>query len=105
MLTIFGPMAIGVLAGVWWAFFSRASFRERWQGLLEVVAIGVLGFLIADKSMRGMSFFFYPFPLALAMFLIVPTVLVSGARSGARCSPCWPSPQSSATPRSSDSKV
>lgn len=75
MLTIFGPMAIGVMACVWWAFFSRASFRERWQGLLEVVAIGVLGFLIADKSMRGMSFFFYPFPLALAMFLIVPTVL------------------------------
>ncbi len=77
MLSVFGPMLIGLLAAIWWVFASRATKRERWQGILEVLVIGTVGFFVADKSMRGMAFFFYPYPLALALFLGLLTLLGS----------------------------
>jgi outer membrane protein assembly factor BamB len=75
MLAVFGPMVVGGLAAVWWLFASRATTRERWGGGLALVAIGVVGFLAADKSMQGMTFFFFPYPVSLAVFLVLLTLL------------------------------
>jgi outer membrane protein assembly factor BamB len=75
MLTVFGPMLLGLLAAGWWLFASKATKRERWLGGAALAAIGVVGFLAADKSMQGMSFFFFPYPISLAVFLVLTTLL------------------------------
>lgn len=83
MLSVYGPMACTLGTGIWWLFASRATRKERWLGLLLLLAIVIVSNLLADKSMHGMGYFFFALPVGLAALLIGWLVL-SRVRSPAR---------------------
>src|SRR3954469_18614796 len=53
MLSIFGPILCCLLLLIWWLAASRATWRERWFGLLGLVAGAALSIALAHPTMRG----------------------------------------------------
>jgi outer membrane protein assembly factor BamB len=68
LLAMMGPALLGLLIVLWWLLFSRASWRERIQGLLAIGVVGLLTFFFADKSMQGFPLVLGALPTGMAAF-------------------------------------
>ena len=66
MSFVFGPVICCVLLGVWWLFFSRAPWSDRFLGLGGAVALTAIAYLLADKTLQGIPFVTYVFPMGVA---------------------------------------
>ncbi len=55
MISGFGTMALAVVFVVWWLFFSRVTWAERFAGLLIVGAIGTGAWYCYHPSVRGLK--------------------------------------------------
>ena len=53
MILMFGSMAVPALFAIWWLFFSRVSWRERFVGLFACAAIGGGIVMAYHPSVRG----------------------------------------------------
>src|SRR5207245_1324137 len=54
------PIAAGVLLVVWWLFFSRLRWRDRWLGLGVCIAAGVAAGLLAPYPTVTLAMFALP---------------------------------------------
>lgn len=70
MAAFMGPAAISMVALGWWAFASRAAWRERLLGLAGILCIAVAGVALSDMSMRGMSTVVYQIPTGIGLFVL-----------------------------------
>lgn len=64
---ILGGSVCGIIAIIWWMFFSRIPMLERWGGLLAFIAVLFLTYQITDISIvtanMGYMYYFYSLPL------------------------------------------
>jgi outer membrane protein assembly factor BamB len=85
IIPIFGSLIGAVLIVLWWAFLSRAPWRERVGAILLIAAALALTPRILDKSiataMMGMMFLFYALPVVATALVLwaVATRRVTGA--------------------------
>jgi hypothetical protein len=70
---IFGGIILGLFIVIWWAFFSRASWFERWFAIVLMIAAIVATSQINHKSistaMMGMMFPIYAIPVMSLAFV------------------------------------
>lgn len=72
----FGPLVVYGFVLIWWLAASRAGLLDRVLALLLLAAAGGASFALADLTMKGMVFQFYPLPVAVAGF--ITTLLLLG---------------------------
>ncbi len=68
VVSMMGPMLIGVLILLWWLGFSRATWQERLVGFLGVIAIAAIVMFTADQSVLGPAIMIATIPMGLAGF-------------------------------------
>jgi outer membrane protein assembly factor BamB len=66
ILSVFGTLLGGLAIVLWWAFFSRAPWRDRLIGVVLMLTIVIVTRLLIHKSietgLQGMMFFVYVIP-------------------------------------------
>lgn len=72
MISMFGPMAATALIALWWAFFGRVHWIERWGAVVLMIAALAATTAILDKSlasgMMGMLYLVYSLPALGILF-------------------------------------
>ncbi|MCA9013321.1 MAG: alcohol dehydrogenase, partial [Planctomycetaceae bacterium] len=68
MSAAFGPILCGLLIMVWWLALSRATWKEKFAGIVGVVGIAAITLLAIDKSMRGPAVMVLTIPMGTAAF-------------------------------------
>jgi outer membrane protein assembly factor BamB len=75
MTFVFGPVVCCGLIGLWWLFLSRAPWSDRLLGLVGAVVLGVVAYVLSERSLHGMPFAVYVVPNAViaisAVFLVL----------------------------------
>jgi outer membrane protein assembly factor BamB len=86
-IAILGGAVLGLAIGIWWMFFSRAPWIERFGGILLIVASLLLTSRFLDVSiataMMGYMFTVYAIPIA-AVALVAWAVVTKGWSGRAR---------------------
>ncbi len=59
MIMMFGGMAMQVAFLVWWLFFTRVSWADRLGILGVAIAMGLVAYLLSDKSYQNMFFLMF----------------------------------------------
>ena len=80
MLGFMGPAALGMLILLWWAFASRANWKEKLIGFFAVAIIGIACIAVSHKSMLGMGSMIFQIPYGTAAFAI-PLMLLANRPS------------------------
>jgi len=75
MVAAFGPFLLGLLIVLWWVLVSRASWKERFLGVLALIVTFVVVVLIVDKTMLGPPLIVIAAPLGLAGFAVTLILL------------------------------
>lgn len=73
-----GPMIGGGLFVVWWLFFSRLPWKQRWLGIAATAITAGVAMLVADQTVAGMVMVVFGLPritLAIAVWLLISTAL------------------------------
>lgn len=68
MSAAFGPILCGLLIMVWWLALSRATWKEKFAGVVGVVGTAAITLLAIDKSMRGPAVMVLTIPMGTAAF-------------------------------------
>ena len=72
MISGFGSMALAAVFVLWWLFFSRVTWGERFAGLLVFGAVGGAAWYWFDPSLQGR----HPFDTIMSLtFSVLPVVL------------------------------
>ena len=86
MYGFLGSLVCALAVIVWWAFFSRVPWRERWGVVVLTILVWVATARIVDKSIAGgMMGFMYP----VYAIQTISVALVAGALFSQRLS-AWP---------------
>lgn len=81
---MWGPIAGVLLFLLWWLFFSRVGWRDRWILLGLCAAIGAVAFALFHPSVGGMALFMFALPAVVTAWLIWLLVTPS-LKWGTRC--------------------
>ncbi|QDT66158.1 outer membrane protein assembly factor BamB family protein [Calycomorphotria hydatis] len=71
MLSFFGPMWLGAIFLLYWTFFSRAVWKEKFIGLAGLVIAIAVPLLFVDQTLQGMG----------VIYLGVPSILIAAGLS------------------------
>jgi outer membrane protein assembly factor BamB len=77
MSIVMGPVICCLAIALWWLFFSRAPWSDRFLGLGGAITLTVVAFFLSDKTLRGMPFAAYVLPMAVVASTVVLLVLSS----------------------------
>ena len=84
---LFGGLFCALAILVWWMFFSRAPWLERWGAVVLMIVASVATFRLIDKSiatgMMGFMFTMYSIPI-LSLALVAWAVFSRGFSAGPR---------------------
>ncbi len=75
MIAMFGPLLCCLFLLVWWLAASRATRRERWLGLLGLVASAVVALMLDHPTMRGPATTYLTLPVGLLLFVMGAALL------------------------------
>jgi outer membrane protein assembly factor BamB len=85
---LLGPILCIAGIGLWWLFASRAAWRDRFLGVLGFFALGIAGYFLADRSMRGVisprAIMWYTFTVLPIAAIAATTAAVVLSRWGSR---------------------
>jgi outer membrane protein assembly factor BamB len=74
MIGVAGGLAGGLAVGVWWIFFSRAPWTERWNAITLITAALVVASFLLDESIAtanmGMMFVIFSIPVMSLAFVV-----------------------------------
>jgi outer membrane protein assembly factor BamB len=73
MIVFFGSMAVPALFAVWWLFFSRVRWADRFFGLLACAAVGAAAFFLSHPSFQKTGLFgplFYSLPVVMTGWVL-----------------------------------
>ncbi len=65
----FAPMILTVLFLVWWVFFSRARWSDRWMGLVVATLFGVVAYFCFHPTVGFMGLIMTALPLVLTAWI------------------------------------
>ncbi|RPI85756.1 MAG: hypothetical protein EHM42_06495, partial [Planctomycetaceae bacterium] len=83
IISMLAPLVAALLIIVWWAFFSRATRKEKIAGVVGLVAAGVIANALCHPSVQGFGMVLGGLPWGVTWFVIASTLL-SVARPGWR---------------------
>ncbi|MDB6031126.1 MAG: hypothetical protein JWM16_1464 [Verrucomicrobiales bacterium] len=75
MVSIFGPILGCLLLLIWWLAASRATWRERWFGLLGLVASVAITLALVHPTMRGAATSYFTLPMGFILFALAAALL------------------------------
>jgi outer membrane protein assembly factor BamB len=75
MLSAMLPTAMAILLMLWWLFFSRVSWRERFIGIAIVLVAGAISVLCADSTMGVFGMIVFLIPYGVGVFATALTIV------------------------------
>lgn len=68
MASVMGPIAAGFFLLLWWLLASRATWKERFIGLLGIAVAGGLTYATMHESMRTVGLMMFTIPMGFGAF-------------------------------------
>jgi outer membrane protein assembly factor BamB len=86
MVSAFGPLLCSLLLLIWWLAASRATWRERWFGVLGIIAGAAIAVTLVHPTMRGPATTYLTIPMGFFVFAVAAALFKKappGRRTGA----------------------